>query len=235
MAPALIEHTKFYEPLHLQHMKLGTDRLEAFSDGVIAVIITIMVLELKLPDMHKDRTAEDTWNHLRDLLPYMITYAFSFMMIAVLWTNHHHMFHLLEKTDEHLLWQNFIFLFMLSLIPFATSIVGANPLVSISAAIYGLVMLLTTFSFTTMWNYTLRKKLMHKDEDQELNRNIFKVSFLGKKKAITVTLIYLASIPLAYISVWIAYACFLVPPVIFFIPQGIDNEAFADKVAEKNT
>lgn len=215
-------------------MKIGTTRVETFSDGVIAIIITIMILELKVPDLNKDSSARDIIKHLNHLLPYFIIYAFSFMMIAVFWTNHHHMFHLIEKADEHLLWQNFIFLFLLSLIPFATSVVGSNPFVPVSAAIYGVVMLLTTFSFTTMRHYTLRKKLTHKDEDQDLTRNIFKASFKARRKAIIATLIYLIAIPLAFVSVYAAYICFIIPPVIFFIPEGIDNEDLAEKVVQKN-
>jgi uncharacterized membrane protein len=215
-------------------MKIGTDRLEAFSDGIIAIIITIMILELKLPDLSKDSSAGDIWTHLNHLLPYFVTYAFSFMMIAIFWTNHHHMFHLLDKADEHLLWQNFIFLFLLSLIPFATSIVGSNPFIVIAPVIYGFVMLLTTFSFATMQHYAIRKELIHKDEDKELTRNVSKVSLKARTKAIVGTLIYLIAIPLAYVNVYIAYACFIIPPIMFFIPQGIDNEKLAEKVAEKN-
>lgn len=215
-------------------MKLGTTRLEAFSDGVIAIIITIMVLQLKLPDLNRDSSTADIMKHLTNLLPYLITYAFSFMMIGIFWTNHHHMFHLLEKADIHLLWQNFIFLFLLSLIPFATSIVGSNPFIAISPAVYGSVMLLTTLSFTIMRHYSIRKHLLHKDEDKNLTRDLINVSLKARKKAIAATLIYLIAIPLAYVNIYIAYACFIIPPIIFFIPEGIDNEELAEKVAEKN-
>lgn len=216
-------------------MKIGTDRLEAFSDGIIAIIITIMILELKLPDLSKDNSTGDIRKHLHHLLPYFITYAFSFMMIAIFWTNHHHMFHLLEKSDEHLLWQNFIFLFLLSLIPFTTSIVGSNPFIPIAPALYGFVMLLTTLSFAIMRHYSINKQLIHKDEDRELTKNIFKVSFKARSKAIAGTVIYLVAIPLAYVNVFISYACFIIPPIIFFIPEGIDNEELAAKVEEKNS
>ena len=215
-------------------MKLGTTRLEAFSDGVIAIIITIMVLELKLPDLNKDSSTFDIMKLLGHLLPYFITYAFSFMMIGIFWTNHHHMFHLLEKADIHLLWQNFIFLFLLSLIPFATAIVGSNPFVPLSPAVYGSVMLLTTLSFTIMRHYSIRKHLLHKDENNQLSEDLLKVSYKARKKAIIATIIYLTAIPLAYVNVYIAYACFIIPPVIFFIPEGIDNEELAEKVVEKN-
>lgn len=216
-------------------MKITTTRVETFSDGVIAIVITIMVLQLKLPNFEKGSTTAEVISDLTDLLPYFLTYAFSFMMIGIFWTNHHHMFHLLEKTDEQLLWQNFLFLFFLSLIPFATAIVGANPFIAISPAIYGLVMLLTTLSFVIMRNYSLRNKLIHKDTDKELTQKIFKVSHRARTKAIIGAIIYFISIPLAYVNVYFSYACFIIPPIIFFIPEGIDNEKLAERVTEKNT
>lgn len=216
-------------------MKIGTTRLETFSDGVIAIIITIMVLELKLPDLTKDNTTVQTISHLRHLLPYFITYAFSFMMIGIFWTNHHHMFHLLEHTDVQLVWQNFVFLFLLSLIPFATAIVGANPFSTISPVIYGMVMLFTNLSFLLMRHYSMRKRLVHKDSDRTLTEKIFEVSLKARYKAIVGTTVYLISIPLAYANVYFSYVCFIIPPIIFFIPEGIDNEKLAEKVAEKNT
>ena len=215
-------------------MKISTTRVETFSDCVIAIIMTIMVLELKMPKPNSESTTTETINHLRHLLPYFFTYAFSFMMIGIFWTNHHHMFHLLEKTDETLLWQNFLFMFLLSLIPFATAVVGSNPYISISPAIYGAVMLLTTLSYLLLRHYSLRNKLNHKDTDRELTQKIFKVSIKARTKAIIGAFIYFISIPLAYVNVYFAYACFIIPPVIFFIPDGIDNERLAEKVAEKN-
>lgn len=215
-------------------MKIGTTRLETISDGVIAIVITIMVLELKLPDLNGDEAPVNTYQHLHALLPYFVTYAFSFMMIGIFWTNHHHMFHLLETTDEHLVWQNFIFLFLVSLVPFATGVVGANPLLPLSPAIYGGLMMLTTLSFLLMRNYSMRKKLLHRDQDEELSRNIVSVSVKARRKGIIGALIYALSVPLSFVSVYIAYALFIIPPILFFIPEGIDNEKLAEKVAKKN-
>src|SRR6476620_8235027 len=107
-------------------MKIGTTRVEAFSDGVIAIIITIMVLQLKLPDIDKHITTRAVEAHLHTQLPYFAAYIFSFMMVGIFWTNHHHMYPLLEKTDETLLALNLFFLFWMSLIPYATGLVGAN-------------------------------------------------------------------------------------------------------------
>lgn len=215
-------------------MKITTTRVETFSDGVIAIIITIMVLQLKLPNLDKGGSTVQVINHLKALGPYLFTYAFSFMMIGIFWTNHHHMFHLLEKTDEQLLWQNFLFLFLLSLIPLATAIVGASPFITIAPVVYGIVMLATTLSFVIMRNYSHRKKLIHQDKNQLLNEQIIKVSHRARIKAIIGACIYLISIPLAYINVYLSYACFIIPPIIFFIPEGIDNEKMAQRVGEKN-
>jgi len=215
-------------------MKISTTRLETFSDGVIAIVITIMVLELKLPDLTRKSTTFEMLGLLHNLLPYLITYAFSFMMIGIFWTNHHHMFHLLKHTDEQLLWQNFLFLFLLSLIPIATAIVGANPFIALSAVIYSIVMLLTNTSFLLMRHYSIRKDLVHHDRDRALNINIFKVSIKARTKALIGTIFYLIAIPLAFVNVFFAYICFVIPPILFFIPDGIDDEVLAEKVAEKN-
>jgi uncharacterized membrane protein len=215
-------------------MKIGTTRLETFSDGVIAIVITIMILELQLPDLHNASSTASIMKDLHNLLPYFVTYAFSFMMIAIFWTNHHHMFHLLENTDENLVWQNFIFLFFISLIPFATAIVGANPFLPLSSAVYGIIMLLTSLSFTVMRAYSLKKQLVHTDDNKDLTHTIQRASTKGRNKAIIGSAVYLASIPLAFVNVYFSFFCFIVPPVIYFIPEGIDNEELAEKVVEKN-
>lgn len=214
-------------------MKIGTTRTETFSDGVIAIVITIMVLEV-LPELKSPVDQEHVLEYMQEIFPKFITYTLSFLMISILWINHHHMFHLLESTDEVLLLQNLLFLFWLSLIPMATATLGANPFVSASAALYGFVMLMTTLSFTMMRIRTTRHKLLHKDRDKGLVRKIRKVSMKAKTKSIIGTCAYLISIPLAFLNVYLSFGCFIVPAAIFFIPDGIDDEKLADKIAEKN-
>jgi len=216
-------------------MKIGTSRVEAFSDGVIAIIITIMVLEFEVPDINKDATTRDVIHTLHELLPYFIAYIFSFIMIGIFWTNHHHMFHLLEKTDEPLLAMNLVFLFWMSLIPFATIMMGGNPLLAISSALYGFIKLMTTLSLAVMRAYTIKKNLIHKDSDTELTRKVYVVSLKARTKNYIATAAYLVSIPLAFVSVYLSYICFVIPPIISFIPHGIDDEKLAEKIEEKNT
>lgn len=215
-------------------MKIGTSRVETFSDGVISIIITIMVLSLKIPDLSHEATSRELHSYVLKMLPYFLAYAFSFLMIGIFWINHHHMFHLLEKTDESLLLQNLLFLFWMSLIPITTAMVGANPLLADSAALYGGVMLMTTLSFALMRSYSMKKKLVHKDEDGSLSRKIYKVSLKARTKSFIGAGAYLVSIPLSYVTVFLAYICFLIPTLIFFIPDGIDDEALAEKIAGKN-
>lgn len=215
-------------------MKLGTARVETFSDSVMSIVITIMVLTFKLPDFSKTGTSWTVRHHLYQILPAILSYSFSFMMVGIFWINHHHLFHLLKRTDESLLGQNLLFLFCMSFIPLASAFVGADPLVDESVAFYGLVMMLTTLMFAIMRSYTIRKKLMHRDENKELTSKIYRVSIKARTKSYIGVIAYLVSIPLAYVNVYLAFACFVIPPIMFFIPDGIDDEALSEKIVEKN-
>jgi uncharacterized membrane protein len=215
-------------------MKIGTSRLETFSDGVMSIIITIMVLSLKLPDLKHDDTTWKMRHYLAEILPYFVAYAFSFMMIGIFWTHHHHMFHLLNRTDTGLIWQNLLFLFWMSLIPLATAMVGTNPRLPDSIAVYGFVMLMTTLSFAIMRHYTLKKGLVHKTDDQLMERKIYKISLKARTKSYIAATFYLVSVPLAYLNVYLAYVCFVVPAIMFLIPDEIDDEELAEKIIEQN-
>jgi uncharacterized membrane protein len=216
-------------------MKIGTTRVETFSDGVIAIIITITVLTIKIPVITNQPPSSWSFRkNLLEMLPYVISYAFSFLMIGIFWINHHHMFHLLGKTDESLLVQNLFFLFWMSLIPLGTVMISSNPKLPDSAALYGSILLLTTLSFAIMRAYTLKKNLVHKDADEEITVTVRGVSLRARTKSIIGTIAYLIAIPLAYLNVYLAYIMFLIPPVIFFIPDGIDDDRLAQKIDEKN-
>src|ERR1700694_1784453 len=114
---------------------IGKQRLEAFSDGVIAILITIMVLELKIPH-------GSNWSALQPVLPVFLVYALSFVFLAIYWNNHHHMFHLVERVNGGILWANMHLLFWLSLVPFVTGWMGENHFAPVPTAAYGVVMLL---------------------------------------------------------------------------------------------
>ena len=117
------------------------NRLEAFSDGVIAIIITIMVLELKVPD-HSEGLAG-----LKEKLPVFLGYVLSYIYVGIYWTNHHHLFHSTKKVNGGILWANLRLLFWLSLFPFTTAWVGANHLAPVPTAVYGFVLLLAAMAY----------------------------------------------------------------------------------------
>lgn len=215
-------------------MQASTKRVETFSDGVIAIIITIMILELKLPAF-KNPANEDIEAHVIKILPHLGAYVFSFIMLGIIWMNHHHFFNLLERTDNFLLALNLLLLFWMSLIPFVTGIMGENPLLPLSTALYGGVLLLTTLTFSYMRYYTLKNELVHTDEQRDINLYIKKLSRKNTRKNYIATGAYLLSIPLAFVNVYFSFICFLTPIVIFMLPGGIEEGKLADKVIEKNS
>jgi uncharacterized membrane protein len=128
---------------------VGSTRLEAFSDGVIAIIITIMVLELKVPH-------EPTVAALTPLIPVILSYILSFIYIGIYWNNHHHMLHVTQRVDGRVLWANLHLLFWLSLVPFVTAWMGENPLASTPTALYGVVLLMAGMAYLILQQQILR-------------------------------------------------------------------------------
>src|SRR5262249_11698728 len=122
---------------------LTKTRLEAFSDGVIAIIITIMVLELRVPE-------GADWESVRPIVPIFVTYVLSFVYVGIYWTNHHHLIHMTDKITGGILWANLHLLFWLSLVPFVTSWLGRNAFAPLPAAAYGVVMLLAAIAYTIL-------------------------------------------------------------------------------------
>lgn len=216
-------------------MNISTNRVEAFSDGVISIIITIMVFDIKFSHVisKNNMTELVVTRQLIILAPKLITYVFSFLIVGIMWLNHHHLYLMLQRVDEKLLWLNLNLLFWLSLIPFPTSMLGGNPFLPESTAIYGAVLFMTTFSFSILRRYAMKHDMMHKD-DPLIRREIEKVNKKARLKNFLGMGAYLLSIPMAYVSVYISFICFAVMPILFFIPEGIDDKDLAEKILERN-
>ena len=177
--------------------------MEAFSDGVIAIIITIMVLELKVP-----HGAE--LDALRPLFPVFISYVLSFVFIGIYWNNHHHMLHAAGKVNGRILWANLHLLFWLSLIPFVTGWMGENHFAALPVALYGAVLLMAGLAYFVL----ARALAAHHGSDSKL------AMALGKDiKGIASLVIYAAAIPLSFVNPWIAFALYVVVAIIWFIPD----------------
>jgi len=182
---------------------MKTSRLEAFSDGVIAVLITIMVLELKAP--HEARIEA-----LRPLFPPFLAYVLSFVMIAIYWNNHHHMLHLTRRVTGSMLWANLHLLFWLSLIPFTTAWVGENGNAPLPTAIYGAVFFMAGIAWLILQQVIIRSQ----GEGSKLKAAVGR-DLKGKASG----LLYAAAIPLAFVHPIIADAIFVGVAGMWLVPD----------------
>jgi uncharacterized membrane protein len=182
---------------------MGKDRLTAFSDGVIAIIITIMVLELKVPH-------GADWTALRGVLPNFVSYVLSFVYLAIYWNNHHHLFHTVTRVDGLILWANANLLFWLSLIPAATAWLGDNFLVSIPAAVYGGILLMPAIAF-----YMLQRAIIHRQGANSVLASALGNDIKGKISPV----LYITGIGLAFVDPWLAIAAYVLVAVIWLVPD----------------
>ncbi len=180
------------------------NRLEAFSDGVIAIIITIMVLELKVP------VSGGGLADLRGLLPVFLSYLLSFIYVGIYWNNHHHLFHSTKHVTGGILWANLHLLFWLSLFPFATAWVGANHLRPTPTAVYAVVLLLAALAY-----YILQCAIIAQQGPNSLLAAAIGRDWKGKVSP----LCYLAAIPLAYVSPWISNGFFIFVAILWLVPD----------------
>ena len=185
---------------------MQTSRLEAFSDGVIAIIITIMALELHVPQDHGGAG-------LLALLPILLSYVLSFVTVAIYWINHHHLIHLVRRVTTKLLWANVHFLFWLSLLPFVTGYLGTHADQPVAAALYGVVATGCSLSFVWM----RRGVAAHLATDA--NVPTLRVPLRIRSRNVLAVALLVVSIPLAFVSPWLSIALFCLPPLMYFMPD----------------
>ena len=182
---------------------MKTSRLEAFSDGVLAIIITIMVLELKVPHAVE-------LSALKPVLPVLSSYVLSFIYLGIYWNNHHHLFQATEEVSGGILWANLYLLFWLSLFPFTTAWMGENQLAAIPTAVYGFVLLMAAIAY-----YILERAIIAKE-----GRESLVAQAVGKDRKAKLSLVlYLAAIPLAFVISWIAAGLYVFAALLWLIPD----------------
>jgi uncharacterized membrane protein len=182
---------------------MSKGRLEAFSDGVFAVIITIMVFNIKVPQ-------SAGFTGLLAVLPALLSYVLSFLYVGIYWNNHHHLLQATEHVSGKILWANLHLLFWLSLAPFATAWMGQNSKTSVPVALYGAILLLSGIAY-----FVLTKSLVaHHDKDSALA-----ISVGRDKKGRRSIAIYVVAIPLAFVSPWLAYTCYVLVAVMWLLPD----------------
>jgi uncharacterized membrane protein len=182
---------------------IGKNRLEAFSDGVLAIIITIMVLELKVP--HGASFAA-----LQPLLPVFLSYVLSFVYVAIYWNNHHHMLHAAHKVDGSVMWANLHLLFWLSLVPFVTGWTGENHFAALPSAAYGVVLLMAAIAYKILQ----QRIIAAEGGDSVLARAV------GRDlKGILSPLLYLTAIASVLVSPWIANGIYVLVALVWLVPD----------------
>jgi uncharacterized membrane protein len=185
-------------------------RIEAFSDGVIAILITIMVLELHAPE-HTGVEA------LRPLVPVFLSYVLSFIFLGIYWNNHHHMFHLVKHVTGAMLWANLHLLFWLSLVPFATAWMGQNHFDSLPTAMYGAVLLMAAIAWTILQNVIIKAQGPSSPLAAAVGDDA-----KGRLSAF----LYVAAIPLAFVHEWIADVIYVAVALIWLVPdRRIESQA----------
>ncbi|MDQ5971536.1 MAG: potassium channel family protein [Patescibacteria group bacterium] len=182
-------------------------RLEQFSDGVIAIAITLLAFELKAPVLSAN-DLQNSFFQLLDLLPTLLTFILSFVTIAILWVNHHQMTEHIDNLSRKIIWANMVFLMFLALIPFATRAIAENPYNFVSVTTYGFIMLCTSLSFsiTHLW---IHKKINH---NVSLSSKLIKRSLIGP-------ILYTCATVAAFNYVPIAYFLLMIPPLYYFLPK----------------
>jgi uncharacterized membrane protein len=186
-------------------------RLEAFSDGVLAIIITIMVLELKVPD---GTSLED----LRPLIPDFVSYALSFVFVGIYWTNHHHLMQAVKTVNGPTLWANLHLLFWLSLIPFVTRWIGVDSFASWPVAFYGIDLLFSAIAYYIL----VRALLAHPGENSTLATALGS-DFKGKISIV----IYLVALLLCFLNYWLAYALYGAVALMWLVPDKRIEKVFS--------
>ena len=182
---------------------MGKSRLEAFSDGVIAIIITIMVLELKVPH-------GESLDALVPLIPVFLSYVLSFVYVGIYWNNHHHMLHAGHKVTGPMLWANLHLLFWLSLFPFATGWMGANHFAAAPSAVYGGVLLMAAVAY-----WILQQLIIASQGHGSLLKKAIGRDWKGKVSP----LIYLIAIPVAFWSPWVSQGLYVLVALVWLVPD----------------
>ena len=193
------------------------NRLEAFSDGVIAIIITIMVLEIKVP--HEAEHFAD----LRRLAPVFLSYVLSFIYVGIYWNNHHHMLNAAQKVTGGILWANLHLLFWLSLIPFVTGWMGENPLAAAPTALYGIVLLMSAIAY-----FILQRTIVRVHGNESVLARAVGADIKGKASPV----VYALAIGLSFVQPWIAGTLYALVALMWLIPDRRIERAMGDTTNE---
>ncbi len=207
-----------------QPVGLSTNRIEAFSDGVFAIAITLLILEVRVPQLH---AGESLLYALFSVWPKLLAYAVSFAVIGIFWIGHHIMFHYIKRSDRTLLWLNTMLLMFISAIPFAAALIGEYRTEPVAAAFYGLLLCIDGLVFYGVWAYASHDRRL---TSPTLSPEIIS---LAKKAILVAPIVYAVAAGVAFINPLISDALYLLVPLAYLVPSPIDRlVAFNDTLSD---
>src|SRR5215210_6202491 len=196
----------------------GTSRVEAFSDGVIAIIVTLLIFEVRLPEVPEHAPSDVFWEALVSIAPKFGSFALSFAAVAIYWVNHHHFFSGVTHSDWKLLWLNNLLLFFLSIVPFTTAVLGDHLDQPIAIALYALDLGLAAAAFSLMGRYVLFVgRLVDEAVPDGVRQTEFRRSLIG-------TIAYLVCVPIAFIAPVVAIVLFVALPITYVVPSLLSRD-----------
>lgn len=218
---------------HLRHQHdsekefiASTSRVEAFSDAVIAIIMTLLVLELKVPHL-ETASIRDSLLSLRDLVPHFVAFGLSFLALAIVWVNHHHFFHGLKGIDQHLLWYNNHLLFWVCLAPFVTAFAGENSGNALAMSLYGVVMGMMSIAFLLMIRYAFfRSNIVPESVSMRTRQFQYIRAFFGPI-AYTIAAVCAFAIP------WVSVVLYVLVMAFYFLPRRIEDTMMSMAVGDE--
>lgn len=190
--------------------ELPLGRIEAFSDGVFAVVVTLLVLELKVPTLGDHASARELAGALAGEAPKLVSWVISFVIVCKFWLNHHHVLGLARHATYGLVWINSLFLLVQSMTPFPTALMGEYPDNRLAVGLFGVVMALDTLMFMALHAYVLRKVLKPERAAEQLP-DVIARSWIGVAS-------YLAGVALAWLQPWLAFIAYAITPLFFIVP-----------------
>lgn len=193
-----------------KHGELRLNRIEAFSDGVFAIVVTLLVLELKVPELHGPNSAAELCDGLIVLLPKLLSWLISFIIVCKFWLNHHHILAKARHANYAMVWLNSLFLMTQSFVPFPTALMGEYPRNPLAVSVFGVVMTINTLVFMVLHRYIVRHLLKPELASQEDPQAL--------RKSLVAPASYLAGVALAWLDVRLAFLAYMLTPLFYIVP-----------------
>jgi uncharacterized membrane protein len=196
---------------------MDKNRLEAFSDGVFAVALTLLVLDLHVPNIARHSTFHEYVVAILPLIPNVMAFVLTFTIVAIHWVGHHYLFSHLHKVPVGFVWLNNLFLLLICFMPFPTALLGEHPTDQFPVLLYAISQLLAAFTFFAFRLYAIRHKLFANEEIEKS---------MGPRHSMPAITLFIVSILFVFINVYVSLACFFIVPALYFVPYSLEAKIF---------